>query len=97
MKDLALPPGVAKTVQLYEKMQTAISACFSFDECKAIADQAAAIAAYHKQIKDDASMRQFLEIKMRAWRRIGEIFRAVDTSDCATFAEVKELRVLVGA
>jgi hypothetical protein len=86
VKDLALPPGVAKTVQLYEKMQTAISACFSFDECKAIADQAAAIAAYHKQIKDDASMRQFLEIKMRAWRRIGEILGAVDTPDCETFA-----------
>jgi hypothetical protein len=86
MKDLVHPPHVAKTVRLYEKMQTAIGACFSFDECKAIADQAAAIAAYHKQIKDDASMRQFLEIKMRAWRRIGEIFGAVDTSGCGSFA-----------
>ena len=67
-------------------MQTAIGKCFSFDECKAIADQAAAIAAYHKQIKDDASMRRFLEIKMRAWRRIGEILSTIDTSDCESFA-----------
>jgi hypothetical protein len=82
----ASAPGSAKTVQLYEKMQTAIGACFSFGECKAIAGQAAAIAAYHKQIQDETSMKQFLEIKIRAWRRIGEIFDAVDTSACETFA-----------
>jgi hypothetical protein len=52
----------SKIPRLYEKMQTAIAACHSFDEVKAIADQAAAIAAYHKQIKDDVAMRQFLDI-----------------------------------
>ena len=70
----------SKIPRLYEKMQTAIAACHSFDEVKAIADQAAAIAAYHKQIKDDVAMRQFLDIKMRAWRRLGEIFRAFVTT-----------------
>ncbi len=72
MTNLVLSAG-GKIPRLYEKMQTAIAACHSFDEVKAIADQAAAIAAYHKQIRDDASMRRFLEIKLRAWRRIGEI------------------------
>jgi hypothetical protein len=61
MTDLALSSS-GKTLRLYEKMQTAVAACYSVDECKAIADQAAAIAAYHKQIKDDVSMRQFLEL-----------------------------------
>jgi hypothetical protein len=43
----ALVPVSNKIPRLYEKMQTAIAACLSFDEVKAIADQAAAIAAYH--------------------------------------------------
>jgi hypothetical protein len=67
-------------------MQTAIAACGAIDECMALSNQATAVAAYYKQIKDDTSMRQFLEIKMRAWRRIGEIIGAIDTSDCETFA-----------
>lgn len=55
-----------------------------------------AIAAYHKQIKDDVAMRQFLEIKMRAWRRLGEIFRAFVTPDCETFAAcVRKVRATI--
>ena len=77
-------------------MQTAIAACHSLDEVKAIADQAAPIAAYHKQIKDDVAMRQFLEIKMRAWRRLGEIFGAFVTPDCETFeARVRKIRATI--
>ena len=85
MTDLVLSSN-DKPLRLYKKMQTAIAACGAIDECMAISDQATAIAAYYKQIKDDTSMRQFLEIKMRAWRRIGEIIGAIDTSDCETFA-----------
>jgi hypothetical protein len=49
-----------------------------------IADQAAAIAAYYKQIKDDESVKKFIAVKLRAWRRIGEICAATDRSDCKT-------------
>ena len=52
-----VPVAGSKNPRLYEKMQTAIAVCHSFDEVKAIADQAAAIAAYHKQIKDDVAVR----------------------------------------
>lgn len=69
---------------LYAKMHTAIVECYSVDDCKAISDQANAIAAYYKQVKDDASVRKFLAVKLRAWRRIGEIFATIDDGDCDT-------------
>jgi hypothetical protein len=86
-----------KPLQLYAKMQTAIAQCHSVDECKGVADQATAISAYYKQIKDDISMKKFLEIKMRAWRRIGETLNAVDTSDCETIrARYLKYRAVAG-
>jgi len=69
-------------LKLYEKMQGAIARCHSIDEYKDLAQQASAIAAYYDQIKDEATVRKFLQIKLRAWRRIGEILRTVDVSDC---------------
>jgi len=68
----------------YVKMQSAIARCYSIDECKLIAGEAQAIAAYYKQIKDDETVRKFLQIKIRAWRRIGEIILAakVDRARC---------------
>jgi len=71
---------------LYERMQSAIAECYSIDDCKQIATQAGAIAAYYKQIQDDESVRKFLQIKFRAWRRIGEILVSanVDKSKCYT-------------
>jgi hypothetical protein len=58
---------------LYDRMRMAIAECHLIDDCKQIAIQASAIAAYYKQIKDDESVRKFMQIKIRAWRRIGEI------------------------
>lgn len=49
--------SVDRPNQLYSRMQTAIDRCYSVDDCKTIADQANAIAAYFKQTKDDASLR----------------------------------------
>ena len=69
---------------LYARMHKAISVCHSVDDCREIAKQADAIAAYYKQIKDDTSMRKFMLIKLRAFRRIAEIFSSVDRSDCET-------------
>ena len=69
---------------LYMKMQTAIVECFTVDDCKQIAVQANAIAAYYSQINDDESVRKFIQIKLRAWRRIGEILMSagVDRMEC---------------
>ena len=69
---------------LYARMSSAIAHCYKVDDCKDIADQAAAISAYYKQIRDDESVRKFLAVKMRAWRRIGEICKQIDQTDCAT-------------
>lgn len=78
--------AVGKSDQLYVRMQSAISACFSVDDCAEIASQAHAIAAYFKQIEDDASVRKFFTVKLRAWRKIGEFLITVDSSDCETMA-----------
>jgi hypothetical protein len=57
----------------YERMIAAIAECHSIDECKETANRAEALAAYALQIHDDRSLKQYLEIKIRAWRRIGEL------------------------
>jgi len=71
---------------LYDRMQHAIAECYSIDDCKNMATEAAAIAAYYKQIKDDESVRKFLQVKIRAWRRIGEILASanIDKATCYT-------------
>src|SRR5262249_27415164 len=68
---------------LYAKMAGAIASCYAVDDCKEIHDQASAIAAYYKQIKDDESLRKFIIVKLRAWRRIGELCKQV-SNDCET-------------
>jgi flagellar biosynthesis GTPase FlhF len=42
------------------------------------------LAAYYKQIKDDKTVQMFNEVRLRAWRRIGKLFDAVDLSKCLT-------------
>jgi hypothetical protein len=86
MKQLvALNPSGLTT---YERMQSAIARCHKVDDFQKLATMAAGIAAYYKQIKDDESVRKFLQIKLRAWRRIGELLMAsgVDRSKCETVA-----------
>jgi hypothetical protein len=93
-KDL-IPVSRGKLSVLYKRMQTAIADCYSVDDCKRVAKHAAAIAAYYHQIEDDKSYRKFLQIKLRAWRRIGEILVAcgVDRSTCETTAEyIRKIR-----
>lgn len=76
---------VGQAGQLYRKMHDAIVTCHTIDDCVGIREQATAIAAYFKQIKDDESLHKFLAIKLRAWRRIGELLIGrVDTSKCDT-------------
>jgi hypothetical protein len=75
-------------VGLYDNMRSAIIACHAADECKDIADKSAAMATYFKQIKDDDSVRKFKEIRLRAFRRIGEIIASgLDFSRCCSHAD----------
>jgi hypothetical protein len=85
-KNELVPVGNGSAPALYQRMQAAIAECHSVDGCKHIATQAGAIAAYYKQIKDDESVRKFLQIKIRAWRRICEILLKanIDRSECNT-------------
>jgi hypothetical protein len=86
---------VDKPNQLYLRMQTAITECHAVDDCLPIAEQASAIAAYFKQIKDEELLWKFLTIKLRAWRRIGELLLTVDATDCPTgVAHISKIRKL---
>jgi hypothetical protein len=91
----ALVPTHKSTSVLYRRMQTAIAECNNIDDCKHIAAQAGGIAAYYEQIKDDESVRKFIQIKLRAWRRIGEILltAGIDKSKCESVAEyIRKIR-----
>ena len=60
MSGLILVGDDEKKIRLYQRMQAAIRTCHVVDDCKEIADQATAIAAYYKQIKDNESLRNSL-------------------------------------
>jgi len=83
-QELILPPS--KSTELYERMRGAVDTCHTIDDCKEIGNQAAGIAAYYAQIQDRESEIKFAQIKLRAWRRIGEILNAVEHSDCESVA-----------
>lgn len=85
MSDLVLVEA-EKHLSLYRDMCHAIGDCHRIDECKDIADKSVALAAYYKQIKDDKTVQMFNEVRLRAWRRIGKLFSAVEISGCATWA-----------
>lgn len=57
----------------YERMIEAIADCHSVDGCKDVANRAEALSVYAAQARDERSLTQYLEIKIRAWRRIGEL------------------------
>lgn len=72
-------------VLLYQKMQTAIAACYSIDDLLDLSNQAEAIAAYYKQLDDDELVRRFSIVKLRAVFRICEIFISTVSRDgCQT-------------
>jgi hypothetical protein len=55
-KNELVPVGNGGAPVLYQRMQAAIADCHSIDDCKRIATQASAIAAYYDQIQDDESV-----------------------------------------
>lgn len=85
----------SKASVVYAKMQAAIAECYDIDDCKNIANHASAIAAYYQEIRDDETVRKFFSIKLRAWRRIGEICakikRNTDESQTAHHRRISEL------
>ena len=82
-----------KHLVLYRDMVSAISSCCRIDECKDIADKSIALAAYYRQIRDDTTVQMFNQVRLRAWRRIGELFSTVDVSNCETqIAKIKKIR-----
>jgi hypothetical protein len=83
----------SKYPKLYNDMRIAIAKCYAIDECKDIADKSAAMAAYYQQVKDTETERIVYRVKLRAWRRMGELFSAVDFSDCPTQStKIKKIR-----
>jgi hypothetical protein len=77
-----VPAKIAQHLTQYKQMCHEITKCDAFDECKDIIDKSVAMAAYYAQIKDIKTEVMFYRIRLRAWRRIGELFSAVDLSDC---------------
>jgi hypothetical protein len=75
-----------KYLTLYRDMCSAIDTCHRIDQCKDIIDRSVALAVYCKQINDDETVQKFYEVRLRAWRRIGELFKAVDLSACESVA-----------
>lgn len=57
----------------YAAMRRAIVDCHSLQELKEMSNQAEALAAYFKAAHDKESLRKVHDIKLRAWRRIGEM------------------------
>src|SRR5262249_21330412 len=83
-KTLPATTKANKHLVLYHNMSTAIARCDAVDECKDIADRSVGLAAYYAQIKDVETERNFYRVKLRAWRRIGELISVVDISDCTS-------------
>jgi hypothetical protein len=72
---------VENSLTHYRTMCAAIFACANVDDCAKIADEAVAVAAYYSQIRDTETVNKLYEVKLRAWRRIAELFSKVDLAE----------------
>jgi hypothetical protein len=86
-KLLVLNPKANKYLTQYKAMCAAITACHRIDECKEVIDKSVAMAAYYAQINDTETEKMFNRIRVRAWRRLGEMLTANMTfEDCDSYA-----------
>lgn len=67
--------------QLYEKAREALAACESIDECLEWHNKSAAMASYFRQAKDRSLEGMAQRIRLRAWRRCGELFLTMDLKE----------------
>ncbi len=86
---MAVPAPVgwerAKLPALYSQAIRILAECESVDECRRWNAQAEAIASYYRQAHDETLVALAQRIKLRAWRRIGELIGEADrTIDNAT-------------
>jgi len=75
---LPVATGDAPLPQKYEAARMAIAECERIDECKNWSDQAAAMASYAKQAKDDSLRVMAVRIQARAIRRCGELLKQIE-------------------
>jgi hypothetical protein len=92
-KELVLHYQASKHLAQYKQMSRAIATCHGIDECKHIIDKSVAMAAYYAQIKDRETELMFHRVRLRAWRRIGELFSVVSLKRCPTWsAKINTIR-----
>lgn len=79
MSDLALiqPARSVAFPQTYLEARNALARCELVDECKEMADKAAAIEVYARQSKDDSLVIMAQRIQARAIRRVGELLSEI--------------------
>jgi len=65
---------------MYERAKQVLLECESIDECKRWTARAEAIASYYRQTQDETLVAIAQRIKLRAWRRIGELLKEADVT-----------------
>lgn len=93
MNDLALrqPARSVAFPATYLEARNALARCELVDECKDMADKAAAIAVYARQSKDDSLVIMAQRIQARAIRRMGELLSQVPSRAGARKDETRAL------
>ena len=89
MNSLALrPERPVDMPATYEIAKRALAHCERIDECQEMANQAAAIAVYAAQAKDDSLIIMAQRIQARAIRRCGELLKALPAAGTPTRTSV---------
>jgi len=73
--------AIARLPLSYQRACAALARCDHVDECKRWGDQAAALASYARQAKDDALETLARRIRARALRRAGELLQQFNKGD----------------
>lgn len=81
-----LPPAPAgwqkaRLPELYVRAREALKECLRVDECLEWKRKAEAFASYYRQAQDKTPHNIALRIRLRAWRRCGELFLEMDQFD----------------
>ena len=80
----------------YEAACKALQACIDIDEAKYWADKADALAAWAKVYRDDKVGRQAKQLKLLAYRRIGELARELRPQGSAGSGKIIDGKKLRG-